>query len=96
MKHTDKPRFYSGDLVITDLAADALSQTEIMTALMRHKDCDWGNVGDADRAQNELSLREGSGALCSVYPSEQGGEFWVITDWDRSKTTVLMPEDYER
>jgi hypothetical protein len=46
-----------------------------------------------DRKENELSLEKGF-RLLSVYQSADGVKFWVITEADRSVTTVLMPEDY--
>jgi len=50
-------------------------------------------LDDNDRQANDRALSVG-GRLCSVYYSGSGLEFWVITEADRSVTTVLMPEDY--
>ena len=89
----NKPRFPLGATVITPNALDTLSEDEVMLALHRHHCGDWGHVCDADREENELSLKEGH-RLFSVYYSSQGKKFWIITECDRSATTVLMPEDY--
>ncbi|HRJ27381.1 MAG TPA: hypothetical protein PLO61_07725 [Fimbriimonadaceae bacterium] len=59
----------------------------------RHASGDWGEVCDEDRASNEEALVEGL-RLMSVYTSTSGLTFWIITEWDRSITTVLLPEDY--
>jgi hypothetical protein len=50
-------------------------------------------VSDEDRQENELSLKEGF-RLLSVYHTAAGVKFWIITEADRSTTTVLLPEDY--
>lgn len=52
-----------------------------------------GDVSAEDRAENELSLREGF-RLLSVYQTASGTRFWIITEADRSATTVLLPEEY--
>ena len=54
---------------------------------------DWGELCEEDRQENEFSLREGF-RLLSAYTSAQGEKFWVITERDRSVTTVLLPEEY--
>ncbi len=64
-----------------------------MTAINRHVRGDWGNLDEAGRLENELSLREGF-RLLSAYRSVAGVKFWVITEADRSATTILLPEEY--
>jgi hypothetical protein len=60
--------------------------------IARHAAGDWGNLCAFDRRQNEIALREGYRVLSS-YPV--GREcVWVITEADRSVTTILLPEDY--
>jgi hypothetical protein len=71
----------------------SLTRDDITAALDRHVIGDWGEVGEEDREENEMSLEEGS-RLLSVYVGENGAKFWVITEADRSATTVLLPEDY--
>ena len=61
--------------------------------MSRHVAGDWGEVGPADAAENELSLKEGL-RLMSVYSLKNGTKIWVITEADRSATTFLLPEDY--
>ena len=86
-------KFRAGRLMTTPNALARLTPEEIFTALSRHITGDWGDVDKHDREENELSLREGF-RLWSVYRSARSGKFWVITEADRSQTTVLMPEDY--
>ena len=88
-----EPKFPIGKLVITPNALESIEPFEVTAALARHAAGDWGECGREDWRENELSLKEGF-RLLSVYHSEKGGKFWVITEADRSATTVLMPEDY--
>jgi hypothetical protein len=85
--------FQLGRTVITRNALDRLSSEDVQSALARHAAGDWGDICPEDRQENELSLREGY-RLLSVYQSSAGEKFWIITEADRSATTVLMPEDY--
>jgi hypothetical protein len=60
--------------------------------LARHATGDWGELCAFDRHQNEIALRDGYRVL-SAYPI--GTEHvWVITEADRSITTILLPEEY--
>ena len=61
--------------------------------LDRHHRRDWGNIHPEDVGLNEEALRTG-GRLLSVYPLPTGEIVWIITEADRSATTLLLPEDY--
>jgi hypothetical protein len=91
--HFPERRFQPGPLSMTPGARDALTQEEIMTALRRHLSGDWGEVDEHDWQENELSLREGF-RLLSAYHTQAGRKFWILTEADRSQTTVLLPEEY--
>ncbi|MGA9451865.1 MAG: hypothetical protein WBW41_11060 [Verrucomicrobiia bacterium] len=71
----------------------AVHNEEILAALSRHVRGDWGTLGPEDWKTNEDALKHG-GRLFSQYHSKAGVTFWIITEWDRSATTVLLPEDY--
>ncbi|MBU6399696.1 MAG: hypothetical protein KGS61_05210 [Verrucomicrobia bacterium] len=86
-------KFPLGRCCVTPAALDCLSGEDIASALQRHASGDWGDACRADRKENELSLREGF-RLFSVYHTADGIKFWVITEADRSVTTVLLPDDY--
>jgi len=86
-------RFDSGRIAITPGAENAIDNSEIVTALLRHTYGDWGLVPDEDRLENEFSL-ENQLRLLSVYKDSNGKRFWIITEADRSVTTVLLPEEY--
>ena len=85
--------FNSGRVFITPGADSSLPGTEVLEALRRHMCGDWGNLCELDRRENELGLKEGY-RLLSAYRAENGVKFWIITEWDRSCTTVLLPEEY--
>ena len=86
-------KFPLGQTVITSNAQGQLEPDDVLTALRRHAAGDWGDVDEHDRKENELSLREGF-RLLSVYSDRNSTKFWIITEADRSATTVLLPEDY--
>lgn len=81
-----------GEIVITPNASLQLMTEEVLTALSRHRSGDWGDLCPEDIQANEDALMEG-GRLLSVYGSGHD-RFWIITEADRSVTTVLMPDDY--
>ena len=87
------PKFALGQTVITANAKAVLPELDVVLALQRHHSGDWGDVDDHDRQVNEDALRNGD-RLVSIYKSVRGQKFYVITEWDRSVTTVLLPEDY--
>ena len=82
-----------GQIVATPAALGTVSQLDIVAALRRHAVGDWGDVTPDDRAANEDALRSGE-RLLSVYRTASGTTFWVLTEADRSVTTVLLPDDY--
>lgn len=93
MTNTDQSRFPLGQIVITRSALEVISADDVSRALNRHAKGDWGQVCEDDRQENELSLKEGY-RLLSAYRAADGTKFWIITEADRSATTVLLPDDY--
>ncbi|TVM03349.1 MAG: hypothetical protein CV087_05645 [Candidatus Brocadia sp. WS118] len=88
-----QPKSDLGQIVATSNAHSKLTQDDILCALGRHVSGDWGDVCEEDRQENEFSLKEGFRIL-SVYRGINDIKFWIITEADRSVTTVLLPEDY--
>ena len=86
-------KFRLGKIVSTPNALSQLTQDDILIGLKRHQGGDWGDLTEDDRQANERALIEGT-RLFSVYHSVGGTKFWLITEADRSVTTVLLPEDY--
>lgn len=88
-----KSRFQLGRVTVTAHAQDILSGTDINTGLARHQSGDWGEVSKSDWRANDSALKAGNRIL-SAYTGRGGRRFWIITEADRSYTTVMMPEDY--
>jgi hypothetical protein len=86
-------KFPLGQLVATSNAAARLPPAEVASALGRHQSGDWGDLDGEDKQANEDALRN-EGRLLSAYHAADGTKFYIITEWDRSLTTVLLPEDY--
>jgi len=92
------PAFPLGQLVMTrgvnDLVANDEAFARFVTgSLARHVKGDWGDVDDEDRAENDLSLKEGFRIL-SAYEFGELYKIWIITEADRSATTILFPDEY--
>lgn len=85
-------RFGLGRLLVTPGALESVGHEKVLELLLRHAKGDWGDLEDDDRRENELSLRKGF-RLLSAY--DVGTiRLWVITEADRSSTTVLLPSEY--
>ena len=94
-KQSTITRFALGQTFITPGAEEALhiagqTATEF---LRRHMSGDWGELSDEDVRENEFSLKEGL-RLLSAYKTGKGQKLWIITEADRSATTILLPSEY--
>ena len=85
--------FPLGQRVITANALEKLQHEDVLVGLGRHARGDWGEVSPEDARTNDAALVEGF-RLLSAYEDRHGVTFWVITEANRSLTTVLLPEDY--
>ena len=83
-----------GRLVATPAALALLTNAGVNPAALldRHQTGDWGDVPPEDVRENELSVREGFRIVSSYEVS--GKRIWIITEWDRSSTCILLPEEY--
>jgi len=91
-------KFNPGQLVVTRGVNDLIATNEefakhVHLSLKRHLAGDWGELCDEDRVTNEFALQHGE-RLFSVYTKEGLPKIWVITEWDRSVTTTLFPDEY--
>jgi hypothetical protein len=88
-------RFILGNVCATPGALKALARADesAFDYLDRHASGDWGEVCKEDWDENELSLVHGFRVLSS-YHTGAGDKLWVITEADRSATTILLPEEY--
>jgi hypothetical protein len=86
-------RFALGRIFATAGAAEQIPDAEVYRALSRHVSGDWGDLCPEDIEGNEHALKQGL-RLLSAYMSVNGTRFWIITEADRSVTTVLLPDEY--
>jgi hypothetical protein len=86
-------KFPLGGIYATPGVQESIPNSTLAKALARHAAGDWGDLDAEDKAENELSLKNGF-RLLSAYHSEAGVKFWVITEADRSVTTALLPSEY--
>ena len=87
--------FAIGQLLATPGALEAFARTgdDPIDYLVRHVSRDWGTVDAEDWHANDQALIEGT-RLLSAYRLNDGTKVWIITEADRSATTVLLPEEY--
>lgn len=85
--------FPLGQTVTTRGVLESIPPSEMLQALRQHARGDWGDLDPEDRESNDLALKNGARPL-SAYHAKNGTKFWIITEWDRSVTTVLLPEEY--
>lgn len=89
-----KAKFLLGQLVATPGALEALQDTgqNALEFLSRHQHGDWGDLDEEDKKENEFSVLHNLRIL-SAYTLKTGVKIWVITEADRSVTTILLPDD---
>ena len=88
-------RFPLGRILATPGAFEALERAHhtLFEFLDRHANGDWGELGEDDKKENEVSLQQGFRIL-SAYTTRAGDRIWVLTEADRSATTILLREEY--
>ena len=89
-------RFATGQLVMTREVHDLIEQGRLDAAcyIARHLKGDWGDVNDRDWQANDTALKRGDDRLFSSYDVAPDLTLWIITEWDRSATTLMLPSDY--
>jgi hypothetical protein len=89
------PLFALGDAVITAGAKELLDRLSIDPAIFiaRHVTGDWGELCEEDQQENERAVKK-SGRVFSSYALPDNTKIWVITESDRSYTTILLPDEY--
>ena len=93
-----KTQFETGRILMTRGVNDRIADDPefskfVLKSLARHISGDWGDLSREDKSENELSLREGF-RLLSAYEIDGHPKIWIITEADRSATTILFPEEY--
>lgn len=94
-QNASRTRIKLGQIVATPGALAALDEAgqNPNEFLERHQSGDWGEVPSEDWNENELSVKEGFRVL-SAYTLSTGKKIWIITEADRSATTLLLPDEY--
>jgi hypothetical protein len=90
--------FETGQIVTTREVFEKMQEYShfarfVNESLQRHVSGDWGDLDKEDKQENELSLKEGY-RLLSAYRGRGLPKIWIITEADRSATTILFPDDY--
>jgi hypothetical protein len=95
--------FHTGQMVATREVYDLACQNPdfaqfIQKSLNRHVKCDWGDVDDEDKQTNDQALKQGTRLLSAYnddrFPKNGVATIWIITEADRSATTILFPDEY--
>ena len=99
-----KALFPLGKVVVTVGAQDAFAKaysTQAIEAahilISRHVSGDWGDIDKDDAKQNDRSVKargDGRSMILSSYKLVDDTKVWIITEWDRSVTTILLPSEY--
>ena len=89
-------RFSPGQVVMTISVDELVRQGRLNPTpyLRRHLHGDWGDLSDDDRQLNDAALKSGEDRLFSSYQVAADLKLWIITEWDRSVTTLLLPSEY--
>lgn len=86
--------FPLGRLFVTRGISDLIDQgINIYTFLKRHVNADWGDICEADKTLNDLAINSND-RLFSSYQVHPELKIWIITEADRSATTMLLPSEY--
>ena len=96
MTDTLKALFSIGRIVATPGAMEALTLEgcDISGLLLRHASGDWGDLDREDKAENDFAVSRHLRILSSYRLKRTNVRIWVITEADRSATTLLLPEEY--
>ena len=91
--------FDLGTLVTTQDVHDKMTRDSqfaefVYTCIARHENGDWGDLCGSDKNQNDEAVRTGDDRIFSAYAYHPDCRIWIITEWDRSATTVLFPDEY--
>jgi len=86
-----KPVLFSSGEILATPGALGLG-VDLMPYLFRHLTGDWGDLDAVDRQQNEQAVKDGS-RIMSAYETP-AGKLWIVSEADRSATTLLLPDEY--
>lgn len=90
-------KFELGQLIVTEsvdarMRADHAFDAFVKTSLGQFKNCDWGTLCDEDKEMCNESVKRGDRMIMGSY-KRNDEEIWIITEWDRSATTIMFPHE---
>ncbi len=86
--------FAPGEIVITAHAKETLDAEDVQRSLLAHLGGDWGILSDDDKQMNDAAIKTGDDRILSKYRDRNGHDLYIITERDRSYTTIMRCEDY--
>ena len=91
-------KFKIGQVVISRGVNDKISKSIvfsefILLSIAKYRNCDWGNLGKEDWKMNDEAVKNGDDRILARYNNEEG-DIYIITEWDRSVTTILFSSEY--
>lgn len=92
-------KFETGQVVVTAGVAAKMEHNPgfikfILVSFKRYETCDWGNIRPDDAKMNDKAVKNGDDRILAMYEDEKYGKIWIITERDRSVTTILFPSEY--
>lgn len=88
-------KFELGKLFMTKGVAENCNYEDLFECVKRHSDCDWGDLDEDDKLLNDMAVENGERILSVYEIGENKIKIWIITEWDRSVTTILLPDFYK-
>lgn len=92
-------KFETGQVVVTAGVAAEMEHNLgfikfVLESFKRYEVCDWGNLCPDDAKMNDKAVKNGADRILAMYEDKKYGKIWIITEWDRSVTTILFPSEY--
>jgi len=99
MALNEKEKFKLGNIHLTKCVFDECQHNSyffefVKESIRRHSTCDWGDVNEEDKMENDYSIDKHLRVFSAYNHPGSGLKIWVITESDRSATTVLYPDEY--
>lgn len=92
-------KFETGQVLVTRTIAELIKADKdfekfINTSFDRYLKCDWGSMDKSDKKLNDIAVKNGDERIHAAYIDSTGRKIWIITEWDRSVTTILFSTEY--
>ncbi len=92
-------KFELWQIVVIRAIADRMQMDKkfkkfVQLSIGRYINCDWGSMVDEDKAMNDAAVKSGEDRIHAAYVNQSGDKIRIITERDRSVTTILFPSDY--